>query len=122
MTTLSSVQLLSHVWLFVTPWTTARQASLSISNSQSLFKLMSIEWVMPSNHQLYFNKITEAETPAPDVKSGLIRKDPDAGKDWGQEKKGATEDKMIGWYHWLNGHEFDQAPEHSEGQRILAVL
>ena len=44
------VQLLSHVWLVVTPWTAARQASLSITNSQSLLKLMSIELVMPSNH------------------------------------------------------------------------
>ena len=47
---LSSVQLLSHVWLFATPWTAAHQASLSITNSQSLFKLMSTELVMPSNH------------------------------------------------------------------------
>ena len=46
----SSVELLSRVWLFVTPWTAARQASLSITNSQSLLKLMSIESVMPSNH------------------------------------------------------------------------
>ena len=46
----SSVQSLSRVWLFVTPWTAARQASLSITNSWSLFKLMSIESVMPSNH------------------------------------------------------------------------
>ena len=46
----SSVQSLSHVQLFATPWTAAHQASLSITNSQSLFKLMSIEWVMPSNH------------------------------------------------------------------------
>ena len=46
----SSVQFLSHVWLFATPWTAARQASLSITNSQSLLKLMSIESVMPSNH------------------------------------------------------------------------
>ena len=46
----SSVQSLSHVWLFVTPWTTACQASLSITNSQSLLKLMSIKSVMPSNH------------------------------------------------------------------------
>ena len=44
------VQMLSHVRIFVTPWTEARQASLSITNSQSLLKLMSIEWVMPSNH------------------------------------------------------------------------
>ena len=46
---LSSVQSLSHVWLFVTPWTAARQASLSITNSWCLLKLMSIELVMPSN-------------------------------------------------------------------------
>ena len=46
----SSVQWLSHVWLFETPWTAARQASLSITNSWSLLKLMSIELVMPSNH------------------------------------------------------------------------
>ena len=49
-TTFSSVQSLSRVRLFVTPWTVARQASLSITNSQSLLKLMSIESVMPSNH------------------------------------------------------------------------
>ena len=51
----------------------------------------------------------EAETPIlwpPDVKSWLIWKDPDAGKDWGQEEKGTTEDAMVGWHHWLNGHEF----------------
>ena len=46
----SSVQSLSHVWLFATPWTTVCQASLSITNSQSLLKLMSIDLVMPSNH------------------------------------------------------------------------
>ena len=46
----SSVRSLSHVWLFATPWTAARQASLSITNSQSLLKLMSIESVMPSSH------------------------------------------------------------------------
>ena len=51
----------------------------------------------------------EAETPVlwpPDVKSWLIRKDPDAGKDWGQEEKGTTEDEMAGWHHRLNGQEF----------------
>ena len=46
----------------------------------------------------------------------LIGKDPDAGKDWGQEEKGATEDEMIGWHHWLNGHQFEQTPGISEGQ------
>ena len=51
----------------------------------------------------------EAETPIlwpPDAKSWLIWKDPDAGKDWGQEEKGTTEDEMVGWHHQLNGHEF----------------
>ena len=49
----------------------------------------------------------EAETPIlcpPDAKSWLIWKDPDAGKDWGQEEKGTTEDEMVGWHHQLDGH------------------
>ena len=50
MSQFSSVQLLSHVWFLVIPWTVARQASLSITNSRSLLKLMSVESVMPSNH------------------------------------------------------------------------
>ena len=52
----------------------------------------------------------EAETPIlwpPDTKSWLIWKDPYAGKDWGQEEKGMTEDEIVGWHHWLNGHEFE---------------
>ena len=51
----------------------------------------------------------EAETPIlwpPDAKNWLIRKDPDAGKDWGQEEKRTTEDEMVRWLHWLNGHGF----------------
>ena len=50
----------------------------------------------------------EAETPIPPhVKSWLIRKDPDAGRDWGQEEKGTTEDEIAGWHHRLDGHEFE---------------
>jgi len=45
----------------------------------------------------------------PDAKSQLTGKDLDARKDWGQEDKGVTEDEMVGWHHWLNGHEFEQA-------------
>ena len=51
----------------------------------------------------------EAETPIlwpPDVKNWLIRKDPDAGKDWRWEEKGMTEDEVVGWHHQLNGHKF----------------
>jgi len=54
---LSSVQLLSHVQLFVTPWTVARQSSLSITNSRSLLKLMSIVLVMPSNHLILYRPL-----------------------------------------------------------------
>ena len=52
----------------------------------------------------------EAETPIlwpPHAKSWLTGKDPDAGRDWGQEEKGTTEDEMVGWHHWLNEHEFE---------------
>ena len=61
----------------------------------------------------------EAEAPVlclPDAKSQLIGKDHDAGKDWRQEKKGLTEDKMVGWHHQFNGHEFEQTLGDSEGQ------
>ena len=67
----------------------------------------------------------EAETLIlcpPDAKSRVIRKDPDAGKDWRQEEKGTTEDEMVEWHHWLNGDEFEQAPGVGDGQRSLASL
>ena len=53
------------------------------------------------------------------MKSRLIRKDPDAGKNGEQEEKQATENKMVGWHHWLNGHEFEQTPGNGEGQGSL---
>ena len=56
----------------------------------------------------------------PDVKNWLIGKDPDAGKDWRQEEKGTIEDEMVGWYHQLDRHEFEQAPGIGEGQGSLA--
>ena len=65
----------------------------------------------------------EAETSIlwpPDGKSRLIRKYSDVGQDWGQEKKGTTEDDMVVWYHRLNGHEFKQAPGVCDGQGGLA--
>ena len=61
----------------------------------------------------------EAETPVlwpPDAKSWFTGKDPDAGKDWGQEEKGMTEDKMVGWHHQLNGHSFGWTPGVGDGQ------
>ena len=56
----------------------------------------------------------------PDAKSWLIWKDPDAGKDWRQEKKGMTQDEMVGWHHRLDGHEFEQALGDGDGQGGLA--
>ena len=65
----------------------------------------------------------EAEPPIlwpPDAKNWLIGKDVDAGKNWGQEEKGTTEDEMAGWHHWLDGHEFEQGPGVGNGQGSLA--
>ena len=65
----------------------------------------------------------EAETPIlwpPDAKRWLIGKDPGAWKDWGQEEKGTTEDEMVGWHHWLYGHEFGWTLDVGDGQRGLA--
>ena len=56
----------------------------------------------------------------PDAKSQHTRKDPDAGKDWGQGEKGSTEDKMVGWHRRLYGHEFEQTPGDGEWQGSLA--
>ena len=64
----------------------------------------------------------ETETPIlwpPDAKRWLIWKDPDAGKDWGQEEKGTTKDDIVGWHHWLSGHEFGWTPGVSDGQGVL---
>ena len=65
----------------------------------------------------------EAEIPIlwpPDVKSWLIWIDPNAGKDWRQEEKGTTEDEMVGWHHWLDGHGFGWTPGVGDGQGGLA--
>ena len=64
----------------------------------------------------------EAETPIlwpPDVKNWLTVKDPDAGKDWRQEEEGTTEDEVVGWQCWLDGHEFERAPGFCDGQGSL---
>ena len=83
-----------------------------------------IQAVSPKGNQSWiFAGRTEAETPIlwpPDAKSQFIGKDPDAGKDWRQEKKGTAEDEMVGWHHRLNGHEFEQAPGDGEGRGNLA--
>ena len=67
----------------------------------------------------------KAETPVfwpPLEKSWLFGKDSDAGTDWGQEKKGTTEDEMAGWHHRLDGHEFEWTPGVDDGQGGLLLL
>ena len=65
---------------------------------------------------------TDAEAPIlwpPDMKKWLIEKDPGTGKDWRQEEKGTTVDEMVGWHHWLDGHDSKQAPGVGDGQGSL---
>ena len=72
---------------------------------------------------LFARNDAKAETPVlwpPHAKSWLIGKDPDAGKDWGQEEKGTTEDEMAGWHHWVNGRESQRTPGVGDGQGGLA--
>jgi len=85
-----------------------------------------IQPVNPKGNQSWiFTGRTDAEAEAlilwpPDVKNWLFRKDPDPGKDWRQEEKGASEDEMVGWHHRLDGHDFEQAPGVGDGQWSLA--
>ena len=80
-----------------------------------------IQLVYPKGNQYWiFIGRTDAEAETPilwplDAKNWLTGKDPDAGRDWGREKKGTTEDEMVGWYHWLNGHEFKLVPGVRDG-------
>ena len=83
-----------------------------------------IKPISPKNQPWMFFGRTNAEAEAPifwppDEKSWFTGKDPNAGKDWGQEEKGKTEDAMVGWYHQLLGHEFEQTLGDSEGQGSL---
>ena len=88
------------------------------SNENSV-DLATSDWVKDASWIFTGRTDAEGEAPIlwpPDAKSQFIRKDPDAGKDWRQEEKGTTEDEMVGWHHWLNRHEFEQALGDGEGQ------
>ena len=104
-------------WCF---WTVVLEKTL-----ESLLDCKEIKPVNPKGNQLWIftgRTDAEAETPIlwlPDAKSQLTGKAPDAGEDWEQEETGVTEDEMVGWHHWLNGHEFEQTPENHEGRGSL---
>ena len=101
-------------------WTVVLEKSL-----ESPLDYKGIKPVNPNGNQFWIfigRTDVEAETAilwSPDVKNWFIGKDPDAGKDWRQEK-GVTEDEMSGWHHWLDGHEFEQALAVGDGQGGLA--
>ena len=86
-------------------------------NLESPLDYKEIKPVNPKGNQSWiFIGRTDAAAKAPtlwlpDVKSQLIGKGPDPGENWGQEEKGVTEDEMVGWHHWLNGHEFEEIRE-----------
>ena len=94
-------------------------------DSWESLELKEINPLNPKGNQswIFIGRIdAEAKAPIlwpPDVKSQPIGKDPDARKHWKQEGKGVTEDEMVGWHHWLNGSEFEQAWGDGEGQGSL---
>ena len=101
-------------WCF---WTVVLEKTLKVPwrSNQSILKEINPGYSLEA----------EAEAPilwSPDVKNWLTGKDPDAGKDWGQEEKRTTEDEMAGWHHQLNAHEFEQAPWVGDGQGGLASM
>ena len=113
----------SHVWM----WELEYKESWVLKNwyvwivvlektVESPLDCKEIQPVHPKGDQSWvFTGRTDAEAEAPirwppDVKNSLTGKDPDAGKDWRQEEMGMTQDEMVGVHHWLDGHEFEQAP------------
>ena len=104
-------------WCF---WTVVLEKTL-----ESPWDCKEIQPVHPKGDQSWvFTGRTDAEAAAPifwppDVKNWLNRRDPDAGNDWRQEETRTTEDKMVGWHHRLNGHEFEEALGVGDGQGNL---
>jgi len=122
----------SHVWMWELDykeswvlknwcfWTVVLEKTL-----ESPLDCKEIQPVHPKGNQSWiFIGRTDAEAKSPilwhpDGKNWLIWKDPDAGKDWRWEEKGMTEDEMVGWHHWCDGREFEQAPRVDDGQGSL---
>ena len=122
----------SHVWM----WELDYKESWALKNGcfwtvvlektlESPLDCKEIQPVHPKGDQSWIfigRSDIEAETPIlwPSDENWLFGKDPDAGIDWGQEEKRMTEDEMVGWHHWLNGHVLEQAPRVDDGQGSLA--
>ena len=122
----------SHVWMWELDynenwrpktwcfWTMVLVKTLESPLDCKEIKPVSPKWNQPWIFIGRTNAVAEASILwPPDAKNCLIGKDPEAGKDWRQEEKGMTENKMVGWYHQLNGYEFEQALGDGEGQGSL---
>ena len=122
----------SHVWVwenYKESWVSKNWCFWTVVLKKSLERPLDckeIQSVHPQGNQSWiFIGRTDAEVETlilwpPDAKNWLIWKDPDAGKDWRREEKGMTEDEMVGWHHWLYGHECEQTPGVGAGQGSLA--
>jgi len=110
----------SHVWMwelnYKEGWALKNWCFWTVVLGKTLESPLDCKEIQPVNPQrnqswIFIGRTdAEAKTPIlcpPDVKNWLIGKDPDAGKDWRREKNGMTEDEMVGWHHWLGGHEFE---------------
>ena len=105
-------------WCF---WTGVLEKTLESSLDCKEIRAVNPKWNQP---WIFIERTNvEAETPIlwpPDVKNWLLGKDPDAGRDWGQEEKRTTEDEMAGWHHWLDECESEWTPGVGDGQGGLA--
>ena len=121
----------SHVWMweldYKERWASKNWCFQTVLLEKTLESPLDSKEIKPANpkgNQLWIfigRTDDEAETPIlwpPEVKSWLIWKDPDVGKDWRREEKGTTEDEMVVWSHRLNGHEFQQTLGDSEDREV----
>ena len=110
----------SHIWMweldYKESWVPKNWCFLTVMLEETLESPLDCKEIHPvnpkRNQSWIFIGRTDAETEAPglwspDVNNWLIGKDPDPGKDRRQEEKGSTEDEMVGWHHWWDGHEFE---------------
>ena len=110
----------SHVWMwdldYKESWTLKNWCFWTVVLEKTLDSPLDCKEIQSANPKgnpswIFIGRTdAEAETPIPwppDAKKWLTGKDPDAGKDWRQEEKAMTEDEMVGWHHWLDGHEFE---------------
>ena len=125
----------THIWMweldYKESWVPKNWCFWTVMLEKTLESLLDSKEIKPVHPKWNQSRILTGRTDAkaeapilwpPDVKGWLIRKDPDAGKDWRQEEEGMTEDELVRWHHWLNGHEFDQTPlGDSEGQGSLVL-